>query len=96
MAANQQKSKGRPGSRNLWMMVSIVVGVIAIVRELQMPPDQRTWHGKVGFVPYEFRRPTLERFRQIYWNEDGPIVSSQLWGVGWALNVGAIKKRVAG
>lgn len=96
MADNHKKSKGRSGSRDLWMMVSIVVGVVAIVRELRMPPDQRTWHGKVGFVPYEFRRPTLERFRQIYWNEDGPIVSSQLWGVGWALNLGAIKKRVAG
>ncbi len=90
-------SKKRSTLKNLWMAVLAVVGVIAVVEQLRLPKDQRTWHGKVAdFIPYDFRKPTVERFRQTYWNADGPIVSSRMFGVGWALNVGAVVKRVMG
>lgn len=70
-----------------------MIGALAIVQELRQPPEERTWHGQVaGLVPYDFRKPTIERFGETYWNPDGPIVSGKAWGVGWAFNFGAVKK----
>lgn len=75
----------------------MVIGVIAIVQELQKPAKKRTWHGKVGdFVPYDFRRPTVERVRATYWNPDGPFLPGKVFGVGWALNLGAVKRLITG
>lgn len=82
----------RPAVKDLWRLVLGIIGVIAVVQELRKPPEQRTWHGKVvGFVPYDFRRPSVERFRKTYWNPDGPILSGKAWGVGWAPNFAAVK-----
>ena len=60
----------------------------AVYQELQKPPEERTWHGRVaGFVPYDFRPPSLERVRQAYWNPDEPrIFTDRVLGVGWAIN----------
>jgi hypothetical protein len=66
---------------------------MAIVQELRKPPYERTWHGKVAeFVPYDFRVPTVERLRTTYWNPDGPLLSSKVFGVGWAPNFGAVTR----
>jgi hypothetical protein len=74
-------------------VVLAIVGVVAVVQELRTPPELRTWHGKVvGFVPYDFRKPTFERFRWTYWNPEGPFLSGKAWGVGWAPNVGAVMR----
>jgi hypothetical protein len=82
---------------DLWRLVLVVIGVVAIVQELRKPPDERAWHGSVaGFVPYDFRKPTVERIRATYWNPDGPLIAGKVWGVGWAPNLGALKKRVSG
>ena len=82
--------------KNLWRLALLIIGVIAVVQELQKPDGERTWHGKVGdLVPYDFRKPTVERFRQTYWNPEGPFLSSTAWGVGWALNIGALKKLIS-
>ena len=76
----------------LWRLALAIIGVIAIVQELRKAPEERAWHGKVGgVVPYDFRRPTVHRLRDTYWNPEGPIISSRAWGVGWAPNLGAIK-----
>jgi len=78
-------------------MILLVLGVVAVVQELRKPPEERSWHGTVaGFVPYDLRKPTVDRVRETYWNPDGPIISSKVWGVGWAVNAGAIKKRLSG
>lgn len=83
--------------RKLWRLVLVVIGVIAIVQELKKPPKKRTWHGKVGdLVPYDFRLPTVERIRATHWNPDGPILPGKAFGVGWALNLGAVKKLISG
>jgi hypothetical protein len=90
-----EKQKRRGTVKDLWRLVLAIVGVIAIVQELRKPPEARTWHGKVAdLVPYDFRKPTIERFRETYWDPDGPILSSKAWGVGWAPNFGAVKKLV--
>jgi hypothetical protein len=36
--------------------------------------------------------PTVERLRTTYWNPEGPILSSKVFGVGWAPNFGALTR----
>jgi hypothetical protein len=98
MAKQPSQREERRGSvQSLWRLILVVIGVVAVVQELRKAPSDRTWQGQVaGFVPYDFRMPTVDRFRDAYWNPDGPIVQGKAWGVGWVLNLGAVKKRVSG
>jgi hypothetical protein len=83
--------KRTSGPSDIWRLALAIVGVIAILQELRKSPDERTWHGKVAaVVPYDFRMPTIGRVRSTYWNPEGPIVSSKVFGVGWAPNLGAL------
>lgn len=89
----REEQKKRPSASDAWKLALAVIGVVAIIRELRKPREERTWHGVVaGFVPYDFRKPTVERFRNTYWNPEGPILSSKAYGVGWAPNFGAVKR----
>lgn len=89
------RKKRLPSFRNLWKVALFMIGVIAIVKELRKPPEERTWHGKVGdLVPYDFRVPTVERIRATYWNPGGPFLPSKAFGVGWAVNLGALKRLI--
>jgi hypothetical protein len=71
-------------------MMGLGMGLItaAVYQELQKPPEERTWHGRVaGFVPYDFRLPTAERVCEAYWNPDEPrIFTDRVLGIGWAVN----------
>ncbi len=94
---SHEREKGRNTLQSLWRLILVVIGVVAVVQELRKAPEERTWQGMVGgFVPYDFRMPTVDRFRQAYWNPEGPIVQGKAWGVGWVLNLGAVKKRFGG
>lgn len=64
----------------------------AIVKELRKPRGERTWHGEIaGFVPYDFRLPTLERLKSSLWNPDSSrVFTPQVFGVGWSLNLGRL------
>ena len=55
----------------------------------------RKLQGKLfGTVPYDFRPPSPQRFREMWWNpNDDAIVRPQAFGVGWTLNLAALKKR---
>ena len=78
-----------------WKLALAVIGVVAIIQELRKPSDERAWHGKVAdFVPYDFRMPTIERLRSTYWNPEGSVISGKVFGVGWALNLGALTRMV--
>ncbi len=58
---------------------------------LRLPREERTWHGALGgFVPYDFRMPTVEKIKRTFWNPDGAIVVNRVFGVGWTINLGAI------
>ncbi len=84
---------GRPTPKDLWKLILVIIGVIAVIQELRKPSELRTWHGRVaGLVPYDFRAPTVERFRETYWNPSGPVLSGKAWGVGWAPNLGAVTR----
>ena len=75
-------------------MALAVLTVVAVAKELSKPKDERTWHGTVaGFIPYELRFPTLARLKDVYWNPDGRLFGAKVFGVGWAVNVGAVVKR---
>ena len=85
-----------PTPKDLWRLVLAIIGVIAVIQELRKPRELRVWHGRVaGFVPYDFRAPTMERLRLTYWNPEGPILSGKAWGVGWAPNFGAVKRMLS-
>jgi hypothetical protein len=71
-------------------LAAAVLGA-AVVRELALPRDQRTWHGSIAGVPYDLRRPTLARLRASWWAPEDPrLVTPRAFGVGWALNLGRI------
>ena len=76
----------------------VAVGLIlgAVYTELRKPPQKRTWNGKLlGVVPYDFRMPTLDALRRAYWNpRSQAIFTDRPLGVGWAVNVPVLLKRI--
>ena len=77
----------------------ITVTLAAVCQELEKPKEERDWHGRVGFIPYDFRIPTIERLKQGYWNPDSTgIFSPEVWGIGWAINFHSLleKMRIIG
>lgn len=68
-------------------VAAVAVTLAAILQELEKPREERTWHGKVGFIPYDFRLPSIGRIKESYWNPYSPhILSPIVFGVGWAVN----------
>ena len=87
-------------SSRVWLVRFLEVAVMtvalaAVCQELEKPKEERTWHGKVGFIPYDFRIPTLERLKEGYWNADSTeIFSPEVVGIGWAINFHAILEKM--
>ncbi|MGH2427952.1 MAG: hypothetical protein ACRDGV_03540 [Candidatus Limnocylindria bacterium] len=82
----------------LWLLRMLVLGALAgaLWTELRKPPAERTWHGKLlGFVPYDFRVPSLEELRLAYWNPHSHrIFTDRPLGVGWAVNIPTLLRRL--
>ena len=62
-------------SRKEWLVniveaAAVTLVVAAVCQELEKPPEERHWHGKLGVIPYDFRLPTIERIKEAYWNPD--------------------------
>ncbi|MCP3975694.1 MAG: hypothetical protein GY720_14510 [bacterium] len=73
----------------------MALAAVALIKEWRLPKEERTWHGTVaGFVPYDFRKPTVERIKSTLWDPDGTIVVSRPFGVGWTINFGAIVSKL--
>jgi hypothetical protein len=70
----------------------IILTAAAIAQELSKPKEERRWHGKVlGFIPYDFRFPTLEKFKETYWNPyERHVFTLPVFGVGWTVNFYAL------
>jgi uncharacterized protein DUF5808 len=67
----------------------------AVAQELNKPEGERTWHGRIAGVPYDFRFPTFQRFRDAYWNPNDPrIFTDRVVGIGWALNFAQLIPRL--
>jgi hypothetical protein len=75
--------------RRIVKIVAFALAVAAVVEQLRLPADERTWEGRVaGIVPYDFRVPTLERARSRWWNpQDERLFVPTIFGVGWTVNV---------
>ena len=76
---------------------AITLTVAAVCQELEKPKEEREWHGKIaGFVPYDFRLPTIERIKEAYWNPyESRILSPEVFGIGWAINFYALLERLS-
>ena len=76
--------------------IGVLLLAAAVVQELMKPAEERRWHGRIaGFIPYDFRLPTIERILDAYWNPDDPrIFTDRVLGVGWAVNFPALFKRI--
>jgi hypothetical protein len=74
-----------------------VAFIAAIYQELKKPPEERTWHGRVmGAIPYDFRVPTIDRFREAYWDPDTDrVFSEKVIGVGWAVNIPVAARKIS-
>jgi hypothetical protein len=78
--------------RNIIISAVVTFLVVNAIREqLSLTPEERTWHGRIYGVPYDFRVPTIERMRNTFWNEDSSeLLVPQAFGVGWTLNFHAL------
>ena len=81
--------KRKKRGNSLWRIVVIVLVVLAVRDQLRLPPEERTWHGRIGGrIPYDFRAPTKERILAAYWNkESSQILVPQPFGIGWTVNL---------
>ena len=71
----------------LFQIAVLYVFIRALREQLERPPEERDWHGKVGVVPYDFRIPTVGQVRDAYWNPDSEeLFTSRVLGIGWAIN----------
>jgi hypothetical protein len=95
--SDKASSVGEEISALGWLIRTAVIAAVggAIYQEMRKPSAERTWHGKLlGFVPYDFRLPDLDRLRDTYWNTStNRIFTDKPIGVGWSVNLAAVLKR---
>jgi hypothetical protein len=83
-------------------MVSRVIGfaagllaAVAVATELAKPRAERTWHGRILGVPYDFRRPTRERLVREWWRPDDPaLLTPRAFGMGWGVNLARVGRDI--
>jgi hypothetical protein len=70
----------------MWAVVAVAVA--AVLDQLKRPAAERTWHGDVFGIPYDFRFPTAGRIRRAWWNPADPrLFVPRAFGVGWDVNL---------
>lgn len=75
----------------LGMWVGIGVTAATVVQELRKPAEQRTWHGDLYGIPYDYRAPSADKVRATYWSpDDSRILMPKVFGWGWDVNVGRV------
>jgi hypothetical protein len=88
-------TKRRKSGVNPLRLLAFALLIAAVIKELRLPKDQRTWHGSLfGFVPYDFRMPTFDKIKNTFWNPQGKLIVNRAFGVGWTVNAGAIVAKV--
>lgn len=81
--------------RRLTMALLAALAALALLDQLGRASADRDWHGRVLGVPYDFRPPTPDRLRQRLWNpEDERVLVPHVWGIGWAVNVYQLVRRL--
>jgi Family of unknown function (DUF5808) len=89
------RRKDRPFSRIVgWISFGLVVA--AVVKELSQPREDRTWHGRLLGIPYDFRLPTVEKVRGRLWAPANPnLLVPHVFGMGWTVNLGRLRTVLA-
>lgn len=83
----QEKKLLTPGNIAFGIGLTTLMGM-AIGEQLRLPPQERTWQGKIFGIPYDFRKPTLERLRATFWNADNDdLLAPKFFGMGWDFNL---------
>lgn len=78
----------------VFRVVGLVLLAAALFDQLRRPADQRNWQGEVFVVPYDFRLPSVERFKMRWWNPADPrIFTPHVFGVGWSINLYQLQRR---
>ena len=81
-----QRAKNKVGRTVICLGVTALVSA-AIVDQLCRPTDERTWHGTILGIPYDFRPPTPEKVRNTLWNkETSKNFLPHAFGIGWSIN----------
>lgn len=90
-----ESPKKRSGGDGFLTLVSVILLVAAVRQQLRRPRAERDWHGTVPIeVPYELRRPTLERVRHRLWDAEEPrLFVPTVFGVGWTVNLARLLRR---
>ncbi len=72
----------------MFQATMVALALAAVFQELEKPEEERKWHGKIaGFIPYDFRMPTIERLKEAYWNPyERRVLTPEVLGIGWAIN----------
>jgi hypothetical protein len=78
-------------------LIGLSLVIASVVRELRLPKEQRTWHGRVfARVPYDLRPPTFDRLKESLWNpRRSEILVPTAFGVGWTVNLAALRARLS-
>ncbi|MFC1992805.1 hypothetical protein ACFLV3_03230 [Chloroflexota bacterium] len=76
----------------LLQVTVFALALAAVFQEMEKTPEERKWHGKVaGLVPYDFRIPTIEKFKDAYWNPyETRVLTPRVFGIGWGINFYAL------
>ena len=86
MARRKQKKQASTGDVLVIAGLATLMG-LAVREQLQLPPEESTWHGTLFNIPYDFRWPTAERLRATFWNKDtANVLVPQFFGMGWSIN----------
>lgn len=92
--AGENARRQRSLIQNLTTTIAIGFAGAAILKDIRESTGQRFLHGEVaGFIPYDFRRPSIRRIRERVWDPSGPLLTPQVFGVGWTVNLGALATR---
>lgn len=65
----------------------VVLMGLAVRDQLHLPKGQRTWHGTLLGITYDFCCPTFERLRETFWNKKtARVLVPHAFGMGWTIN----------
>jgi hypothetical protein len=92
-AQDAHRTTRTSGLRTLFQLIGLSLLVASVIRELRLPPAQRTWHGQVfGKVPYDLRFPSPRRLAATMWNPaQRRVLVPTAFGVGWTVNLAALR-----
>lgn len=82
-----KKKRGVSAKNAIIAAAGIALVASAVAEQLRLPDEERTWHGELLGIPYDFRVPTVERLQATYWNKETTrVFVPQAFGMGWTVN----------